>query len=160
MHLSGGNIWSVVPALVYLAVIGSILAVIDWRTQRLPNVLVLPSYPIAAALIVLAVGGGGWHWSQLVWAAGGAAGLFAVFLLGALTVGVGMGDVKLAGIVGMYLGWAGGLGALLLGMVVTVLSAGLGAVLLLVTRRTRRSGSVPYGPFMIFGCAVGVLAWL
>jgi leader peptidase (prepilin peptidase)/N-methyltransferase len=149
-----------VPAVTYLAAAGTVLAVADWRTQRLPNVVVAPSYPIAAALIVLAVAAGGGSWSPLGWAAAGAVGLFAVFLTGALTVGVGMGDVKLAGIVGMYLGWAGGLGALLLGMVVTVLSAGLGAVLLLVTRRTRRGGSVPYGPFMLFGCAVGVLAWL
>lgn len=151
--------WAV-PALVYLAVAGTVLAVIDWRTQRLPNAVVVPSYPIAAALIVLAVAAGGGSWSALGWAAAGAVGLFAVFLIGALTVGVGMGDVKLAGVVGMYLGWAGGIGALLLGVVVTVFSAGIGAGVLLAARRTRRGAQMPYGPFLLLGCGVGVLTWL
>jgi len=153
------NGWAV-PAVAYLAAAGTVLAVTDWRTQRLPNVVVAPSYPIAAALIVLAVTAGGDSWSPLGWAAAGAVGLFAVFLVGALTMGVGMGDVKLAGLVGMYLGWAGGIGALLLGMVVTVFSAGIGAGLLLATRRASRGVPVPYGPFMLVGCAVGVLTWL
>lgn len=151
--------WAV-PALVYLVAAGTVLAVIDWRTQRLPNAVVVPSYPIVAALIVLAVTAGGGSWSALGWAAAGAVGLFTVFLIGALTVGVGMGDVKLAGLMGMYLGWAGGIGALLLGMVVTVFSAGISAGVLLATGRTRRGAQMPYGPFLLMGCAVGVLVWL
>ena len=152
--------WWSGPAVVYLAAVGSVLAVIDWRTHRLPNALVLPSYPIAAALIALAVAGAGRGWAPMGWAAAGGVGLFVIFLAGALTVGVGMGDVKLAGVVGMYLGWAGGWDALVLGVIVTVCSAGIVAVAMLLTHRTSRGGSVPYGPFMILGCAVGVSAWL
>jgi len=65
------NGWAV-PAVAYLAVVGTVLAVTDWRTQRLPNVVVAPSYPIAAALIVLAMTAGGDSWSPLGWAAVGA----------------------------------------------------------------------------------------
>jgi len=149
-----GPTWSL-PALLYLLAVGVALAVIDIRTHRLPDVLVMPSYPIGAVLLVLAVAGNG-HWAALGWAVGGGVGLLLVFLAAATWGSAGFGDVKLAGLLGMYLGWAGGLGALLLGVFVAAGSAALVGIGLLLARRIQAGGYLSYGPFMLLGCGVGV----
>ena len=100
----------VLPAFCYLAGIGVPLAVIDARCQRLPDALTLPSYPVALALLGLAallLPGGAGHFAG---ALGGLALAWGVFLLQVLLypAGLGWGDVKLAGLLGLYLGWLGG----------------------------------------------------
>jgi leader peptidase (prepilin peptidase) / N-methyltransferase len=98
------------PAFCYLAAIGVPLAVIDARSQRLPDALTLPSYPVALALLgfaaLLLPGGAGHFLSALA----GLALAWGVFLLQVLLypAGLGWGDVKLAGLLGLYLGWLGG----------------------------------------------------
>ena len=98
------------PAFCYLAGIGVPLAVIDARCQRLPDALTLPSYPVALALLgfaALLLPGGAGHFRG---ALAGMALAWAVFLLQVLLypAGLGWGDVKLAGLLGLYLGWLGG----------------------------------------------------
>ena len=118
------------PAFCYLAGIGVPLAVIDARCRRLPDALTLPSYPIALALLgsprCCSRGG-----RQFLTALLGLALAWAFFLLQVLIypAGLGWGDVKLAGLLGLYLGWLGGLGA-----------TGRRAVPRVPVRRRRRAG--------------------
>jgi leader peptidase (prepilin peptidase) / N-methyltransferase len=71
--------------------------------------------------------------------------------------GMGFGDVKLAGVLGAYLGWIGW-GALAVGAFLGFLLGGLYGALLLLLRRAGRKSAIPFGPFMLLGAVVGVLA--
>ncbi|MFC7330269.1 prepilin peptidase [Marinactinospora rubrisoli] len=136
---------------------GVLLAVIDARTHRLPNPLVLPAYPVALALLVAAAattpGGGRALLSALAGMAALAAGYWLLWFIH--PAGMGWGDVKLSGLLGLYLGWTG-LGTVLSGTFVAfLLSASYGLVLIALRRATRKS-QIPFGPFMILG-ALGVI---
>ena len=145
-------------AFLYLAAISIALALIDIERHRLPNALVLPAYLVGAVLLVpaaLLLGEPG----RLLTAGIGLLALGGFYLALALfrPDGMGMGDVKLAGVLGLFLGWldlaplvVGGFAAFLLGGV-------FGAVLLLVRRAGRRS-RIPFGPWMLLGAWLGVVA--
>ncbi|WP_428830342.1 prepilin peptidase [Cellulomonas endometrii] len=147
------------PALAYLAAVSVALALIDLDVHRLPDVIVLPSYPVAAVLLALA----SWNPGQVAdWGALGRAFLagaaLLVFYLVVLVVypkGMGLGDVKLAGVLGMYLGWVGW-GAVLVGWFATFLLGGLFAVSLLVSGRAQKGSGIPFGPWMLLGASVGI----
>ena len=83
----------------------------------------------------------------------GSAALFA-FLLAALLSpggeGLGLGDVKLAGVLGALLGWWGW-DVALVGLLSGFVLGGLGALALLLTRRVDRRGSLAFGPAMLLG---------
>ena len=87
---------------------GVLLGVIDLQHRLLPNRVVGPAIAIGAALLVVAAAGEQ-DWPALLRAALGAVALFAVFLVLALIApsGLAMGDVKLAALLGLYLGWIG-----------------------------------------------------
>jgi len=146
------------PAFCYLAGIGVPLAVIDARHRRLPDALTLPSYPIALVLLGLAallLPGGGRHFLTALL---GLALSWAVFLLQVLLypAGLGWGDVKLSGLLGLYLGWLG-LGALVTGLFLGYLLAAATGVGLLVTRRASRKSFLAFGPFLLAGTLAAVL---
>jgi len=150
------NEWAV-PAYLYLSIISVMLAYIDFTTKRLPNKIVLPAYPVMAGLLLLpAVFDGAWgaYVSALI----GSAALFGVYLLLALINprGMGMGDVKLAGVLGMGLGWFG-MDTLLVGTVLGFLIGAAVGVIALVTRKADRHATIPFGPAMIVGAWVGIL---
>lgn len=149
------------PALLYLAAISVALALIDLDTRRLPDAIVLPSYPVALALLALASAdpGGQPDWGALVRALVGGALLFVVYLVLVLVypAGMGLGDVKLAGVLGLYLGWFGW-GALAVGWFSAFLLGGIFAVGLLVGGRAGRKTGIPFGPWMLLGAAVGIVA--
>lgn len=145
------------PAFLYLGAIGVALAMIDIDVKRLPNAIVLPSYLVAAALLTVAAAVDG-SWEDLLRAGLGMVALYAFYFLLALVypAGMGFGDVKLAGVLGLYLGWlgwaevvAGGFLGFLFGGVV-----GGGLVLL---RRAGRKSMLPFGPFMLAGALVAIL---
>jgi leader peptidase (prepilin peptidase)/N-methyltransferase len=70
---------------------------------------------------------------------------------------MGFGDVKLAGVLGLYLGWLGW-GPLIVGAFLGFLFGGLlGGGLMVIGRATRKS-AIPFGPFMLVGAYVAVLA--
>ena len=154
-----GVSWSL-PAVLYLLVLAGALTVTDLRVHRLPNRLVLGSYPVVATLLVLAVADADRSWASLPAAAAWGVGMFAVLLLAAATGPLGGGDVKLAGLIGAYLGWAGGAAAVALGVVVTVVSAAVVAGVGLGLRRVHRDSELAYGPFLLLGCLVGVAVHL
>lgn len=146
------------PAFCYLAGIGVPLAVIDTRHQRLPDAMTLPSYPIALALLGLAAllaPGGGRHFLTALLGLALAWGVFLlqVFLYPA---GLGWGDVKLSGLLGLYLGWLG-LGALITGLFLGYLLAAATGVGLIVTRRASRKSFLAFGPFLLAGTLAAVL---
>lgn len=147
------------PAFWYLAAVAVPLAFIDARQRRLPDALTLPSYPVALLLLGLAapaVPGGP---ARLVHALAGMAAAIAFFglLLVVSPAGIGLGDVKLAGVLGIYLGWLG-LAPFVAGIVAGWLLAGIAAAGLLVSGRATRRSEIPLGPFLIAGSLAAILA--
>jgi leader peptidase (prepilin peptidase)/N-methyltransferase len=143
------------PAFLFLAAVGVLLAVIDLQHQLLPNRVVLPSIGIGAVLLVAALPEAGWD--ALVRAVLGAGLLFVVFLVLALISprGLGMGDVKLAGLLGLYLGWIGW-SAVFVGALAGFVLQALLALVLLAGRRIGLRGDLPFGPAMLLGAAVAI----
>ncbi len=152
-----GPTWAL-PAFLYLVSIGVALALIDLDVYRLPNTIVLPSYVVVTALLVLASAATG-DWDALVRAAIGGVALYGFyFLLMVLrSNAMGFGDVKLAGILGMYLGWLGW-GPLIVGAFLGFLLGGLVGGGLMAVRKATRSSKIPFGPFMILGAYIAILA--
>ncbi|HEV7957602.1 MAG TPA: prepilin peptidase [Marisediminicola sp.] len=149
------RVWAL-PAFLYLAAISVALALIDIDTHRLPNRIVLPSYAVGLALLALPTAASG-DWTQLLRALAGAAALFAFYLVLALAVprGMGFGDVKLAGVLGLYLGWLGW-GWLAIGAFAAFFLGGVFSIALLISRKARRESGIPFGPWMLAGAGVGV----
>lgn len=148
-----------VPAFAVLALACSLLFVIDLATLRLPDAIVLPMYPILAVLFTVAAALAP-DWGRLGRAAAAGAILLIVYfaLAFAYPAGLGLGDVKLAGLLGMFLGWLGWQHTLLGTLTAFALSA-LIAVVLLITRRAARGTEFPFGPCMIVGAAIGATGW-
>lgn len=141
----------------YLAVISVVLTIVDVRTHRLPNRIVLPAYPVLAGLFSLACVGGA-PWARLGGAMLGGAVMFGFFLLlrGIRSSGMGGGDVKLAGVAGLALGWVGW-GAVVVGALAAFVVAGAVALVLLAARRADRTTRIAFGPFLLAGIWIGVL---
>jgi leader peptidase (prepilin peptidase)/N-methyltransferase len=154
----GWALGAVVVAYLYFAAVSIALALIDLDTRRLPNVIVLPSYLVAGALLTVATALAG-TWGSLLRAAIAMAGLYAFYFL--LRVirpgGMGGGDVKLAGLVGLYLGWISW-SAVLVGAFAAFLIGGVVGVALLAMRKAGRKSAIPFGPFMLLGAWTGVFA--
>lgn len=145
------------PAYSYLAVVGAVLAVTDARQRRLPDRLTLPSYPVALALLGLAallLPGGGRPFLGALLGLGIALGLFLVQAV-IYPDGLGWGDVKLAGILGLYLGWLG-LTALVAGLFLGYLLAGAAGLALIAAGRASRKTQLPFGPFLLAGTLAAI----
>jgi leader peptidase (prepilin peptidase)/N-methyltransferase len=69
---------------------------------------------------------------------------------------MGLGDVKLAGVLGIALGWVGW-GAVVVGGFAAFLLGGVFGIALMVTRRAGRRTGIPFGPWMILGAGVGAV---
>lgn len=145
--------WRLLPAYLTFAAVSVALALIDLDVHRLPDVIVLPSYPVLALL--LAIGGDG---DALVRAALGAVGLGAFFFVVWYVApgGMGFGDVKLSGLVGAmtaYLTW----GTLLVGAFLGFVLGAVAGVLLMAGGKAGRKTAVPFGPFMVLGAWSAIL---
>jgi leader peptidase (prepilin peptidase)/N-methyltransferase len=149
-------------AFLYLAAISVVLALIDLDTRRLPNAIVLPSYLVGAALLGAAAIIGG-DTGALVSAGVGLVGLFAFYLIAALVYpdGMGFGDVKLAGVLGLFLGYLGW-GPLIVGAFAAFALGGLFGIALIVARKAKVGSGIPFGPWMLAGAWVGIFfgGWL
>jgi leader peptidase (prepilin peptidase)/N-methyltransferase len=132
------------------------LALVDWRTRLLPTYVIKPLYLVVVALALV-----GWavtgdrdavvH-AALGWLVYG--GLF-VLLWFIYPRGLGYGDVRLSGVLGLALGWLGW-HALIVGLYAAVLLGGiLGVVLALLKVIDRRNN--PFGPYMLVGALVGAV---
>jgi leader peptidase (prepilin peptidase) / N-methyltransferase len=138
------------PAFCALAAAGVPLGFIDAREFRLPNVVTLPAYPACLALLGVAapfMAGGAGRFTHALIGMAAAVAFFGVLALVSPS-GIGLGDVKLAGPLGAYLGWLGATAfaaGLLAGF---VLAAAAGLLLVAAGKATRRS-QLPLGPFLI-----------
>jgi len=154
--------WMVLAILVvaywYFAAISIVLTLIDLDTRRLPNAIVLPSYAVAGALFTIAALLSS-DWPSLLRAAVSMAVLFAFYSILTLVrpAGMGGGDVKLAGVIGLYLGWIGW-GAVAVGAFAAFLFGGIFGIALIIMRRAGRRTAIPFGPWMILGAWTGILA--
>ncbi len=147
----------VLPAFLYLAAVLLALALIDVDVKRLPDVLTLPSYAVGGVLLGAAALAGS-DSGRPVRAVFGALALFGVYfaLCFAYPAGMGFGDVKLSGVLGLYLGWLGW-GVWAVGLVGGFLAGGVFGVALMAAGRAGRKTKIPFGPFMIAGALVAIL---
>jgi leader peptidase (prepilin peptidase)/N-methyltransferase len=145
-----------VIAFLYLAGVSIALALIDLDTHTLPNAIVLPSYLVGAGLLG-AAGLLSADYPALLTAAFGGVALFGLYFLMALIYpgGMGLGDVKLAGLLGLYLGYLGW-GPLVVGAFAAFLLGGLYALVLIALRKAGRKSGIPFGPWMLAGAWVGL----
>ncbi len=134
----------------YICVL-TVCAATDALSYRVPNVVTYPA--IVGALVVGAAMPGAAFFEVL---AGGAlaGGVLLVPALFTGGVGMGMGDVKLAAFIGLALGFAHVVPALVL----MALAGGAAATLLLLSGRRKRSEPIPYAPFISLG-ALAALLW-
>ena len=130
-----------------LAVVSAELVRTDIESHRLPNRLVLPCYPVAIAGIAL---DGILTGSPPVLAVVAGSAWLGFLLLLNLGGGMGMGDVKLAGVLGLCLGSVGFIPAVA-GMVLAFLFGGIAGVLVLARRVGGTQTRIPFGPFLLAG---------
>ena len=150
-----GPSWQL-PAYLYLAATGVALAAIDLDVRRLPDAIVLPSYAVGGLLLALpAALDGSWAAYGRAWA--GAGVLYAFYLALALAhpAGMGFGDVKLAGVLGLHLGWLGW-GELVAGTFLGFLLGGLLGLALIAAGHATGKTAIPFGPFMLLGALMAV----
>ncbi|MFI2505191.1 prepilin peptidase [Streptomyces sp. NPDC018972] len=140
-----------------LAPVGVLLAVVDFRVQRLPDPLTLPFAGAALVLLGLAAltpeHAGEWT-TALLGAFALGAGYFVLFLVN--PGGMGFGDVKLALGAGAVLGWYGW-PTVMLGTLAGFVFGALYGGALVVARRAGRKTAIPFGPFLISGAFTGLL---
>ena len=140
--------------------VGVALASIDLDVHRLPDVLVLPSVPAVLVLLAravgLAAGSGGRSGGPRSPALVLFAGYFLLMIVSPGGGGLGFGDVKLALVLGMLLGWVGW-GPVMVSVMAAFVLGGLASVVLLALRRVSRQSSIAFGPAMIAGAWVALV---
>jgi leader peptidase (prepilin peptidase) / N-methyltransferase len=144
------------PAYLALAAAGVLLAVVDLRHRLLPNRVIGPAL-VTGALLLTGAAAVDDRWADLARAALGAVVLFALYLVLALISpsALGMGDVKLAGLLGLHLGWLGW-DAVLLGAAAGFVVQALLSLVLLAARRIDLRGELPFGPAMLAGAVLAI----
>lgn len=147
---------SLLVAFLYLAAVSIALALIDLDTHTLPNRIVLPSY-VVGVLLLGVTGFANDNRGAILRALVGmiALGLFYFGMVLIYPGGMGMGDVKFAGVLGLFLGYLGW-GVLLVGAFSAFVLGGLFALALMVLRKATRKSGIPFGPWMLTGAWVGV----
>jgi leader peptidase (prepilin peptidase)/N-methyltransferase len=143
-----GLVWVVVAALV--------LGAVDLASHRLPDRVTYPTVAVCAvAFTVDAVVLG--TWPALLRAVLAAAVAFGVGAVAASLspAGLGFGDVKLLGLIGLVLGWVGW-ETLATGIFLGLLTGALIAAALLVTRRAGWRTALPFGPPLLVGAALAL----
>ncbi|WAP51228.1 A24 family peptidase [Arthrobacter sp. ATA002] len=144
-------------AAVYFLVFAVRLAAVDAATHRLPNRLVLPAYPVSALLLgtaALAADDAG-RIPAMVLAGVVLWGAYFLLRFGSPS-GLGYGDVKLAGVLGLYLGFIGW-PHVLAGTFAAFLLGGVWGLWLIVSRRGTAKTAIAFGPFMLGGAALAMV---
>lgn len=136
--------------------VGMWLLIVDARTHRLPDRIVLPTLGALIVLVVveaLATGDAGRMLRALL--GGLLLGAFYAVMHLASAQGMGGGDVKLAAVIGMALAWHGW-GTLAVGACAAFVLGAVYALMLMALRRADRSTRIAFGPWMILGAALAV----
>jgi leader peptidase (prepilin peptidase)/N-methyltransferase len=151
-----GNALTLLLAFLYLAAVSIALALIDLDTHTLPNRIVIPSY-IVGVLLLGTTGLIDDNHGAVFRALLGMMAL-SIFYFGMALIypgGMGMGDVKFAGVLGLFLGYLGW-DVLLVGSFSAFVLGGLFALTLIILRKANRKSGIPFGPWMLTGAWVGV----
>jgi prepilin signal peptidase PulO-like enzyme (type II secretory pathway) len=145
--LTGPYFWH---HLLFVAIL-SVSAFADLHERIIPNEVVL--FGLAAGLLMmLAAPYPEKSWMQAM--SGGAAGFGFLLLLAVLVPGgMGMGDVKLSAVLGLFLG----LNYIGMAMIFSFLLGGLVSAVLLVMRAVGRKQHIPFGPFLSLGAYITLL---
>jgi leader peptidase (prepilin peptidase)/N-methyltransferase len=145
----------ILAAWIYLGAVGLLLAYVDARTRLLPTRIIAPSYAVVCVLVALAglIDGDPYSLARatLGWLTMG--GCYFLLWL-AYPRGLGYGDVRLAGLLGIALGYAGW-APLLTGLYSGFLLGGIGGGVLAMLGAQRRR-QFAFGPFMLLGSLVGI----
>lgn len=145
------------PAFLVFAAAGIAVSAVDLERFIVPNRIVYPALGLIAPLLVVAAAVEG-EWGSLGRAAvGGAVGFGALFAIHLVSPrGMGFGDVRLAGLLGVVVGWLG-VAHVLLALFLGFLSGSLVSVGLVATRLRTRKDRVPFGPFLVLGAVLAIL---
>ncbi|HZQ26255.1 MAG TPA: prepilin peptidase [Acidimicrobiales bacterium] len=151
-----GADWVLPAYLVFFAGLVA-LSAIDLDLHRLPNRVLYPTLFATAPLLVLA-SAAAHRWGNLARAAEGGVLCFAILLAIHLAAprGMGFGDVRLAGLIGMATGWLG-VGHSLLALFAAFLFSAVIGIALIVSGLRGRRDRIPFGPFLALGALVAVL---
>lgn len=143
----------------FLVLVAALVAItpIDLELRIVPNRIVYPTLFVSAPLLLLAAAIDG-DWASAREAAVGGVAAFALFfvLWYVSPRGMGYGDVRLSGVIGMFLGWLG-LWEVALGLFLAFLSASVIGVALMAAGRKGRKDAIPFGPFLALGAVLAVL---
>jgi len=143
-----GPSWRLLKYLFYLSLL-QLVTLTDLRYRLVLNVVIYPALPIVLLTHLLSP-----HPGVLNALLGSAIGPIPFLLVVLLRRGaMGAGDVKLAALIGVMVGFPHVLWALMLG----ILAGGIGALLILVTGRGGLKSYIPYGPFLCLGAALALL---
>ena len=148
-----------VTAVVYAAFfwVLVVLTVIDLEHKLLPNRIVYPTFVVGwAGLVIAALVDG--DTERLRSAALGAVVFGGFFFVVAFVypAGMGGGDVKLAFVLGTFVGYAGGVGAVLAGMFASFLLGGVIGIIAMRFSGKGRKTKIPFGPFLALGSVIAV----
>lgn len=137
------------PAYLYLAAVGVSLALIEFDLHRLPEPVLLVSYVVTVVLLMPAGAASG-DWHAAVRALAGMLALLALYFALALAYpnGLSFGDVKLAGLVGLYLGWLSW-DALFITAIGGLVIACVGGATAIVMHHGSRRLAVPIAPCLV-----------
>jgi leader peptidase (prepilin peptidase) / N-methyltransferase len=149
--------WDLLAFLPFLWVLIA-LSLIDLETKLLPNRIVYPSVVAGIILLGITAAVGPANLNDWLRGLGGmAAGAGAFFMVALISpAGMGMGDVKLAGLIGLYLGYLSW-GTVALGFFLAFLIGAVAGVGLMIAGKAGRKTQVPFGPFMALGAIVATL---
>ena len=146
---ASGLLW-LFDALVLAALLAGLVALtaIDLERQILPDAITLPGILIGF-LANLATGRVSWSDSLIGIVIAG--GIFLLIIL-ASGGGMGAGDMKLAAMLGAFLGWQ----VVLVAILMAVVGGGILAMGLMASGLRRRKDPIPFGPFLAIGGAAGI----
>ena len=143
----------------YLLLFAALLAIsaIDLEHYIVPNRIVYPTLFAAIPLMAAAAIAAGEPDRIRTAALGGIGAFVAMFVVHFVSPGgMGFGDVRLSGIIGLFLGWID-LQLVLLGMLLGFLLGSVIGVALIVSKRRGRKDHIPFGPFLATGAVLAVL---
>jgi leader peptidase (prepilin peptidase)/N-methyltransferase len=149
--LAYDDVWVAALMAAFLAVLLAV-SFIDVAHKVIPNRIVYPSIVVAlVAIVLLDVTGRGLDWVDgVIGFAAFGGGLLVIALISPR--GMGMGDVKLAALIGLVTGSVA-LSHVAVAAGAAILLGGLGAIVLLAMGRGRKA-KVPFGPYLAAGAAV------
>jgi leader peptidase (prepilin peptidase)/N-methyltransferase len=153
--------WIGLLGYLWFAAAGIALAAIDIELKRLPDAIVLPSLAVVGIMLLGSAALTG-DWERILTVLIGGVALFAFFFLMVLVypAGMGLGDVKLAPLIGIAMGFVGWPAVAVGTFAGFLVGAVVGLAAIAVNSRARVEGrkhAIPFGPWMLVGSWVGIV---